>query len=145
MTYILALIGAGLIGICAAVEPAVNSGLGKVITPRLATFHSFIVGFILIIFINISSGSFKEYRLIAKAPPYLWIGGLLGITIVYVGAKVTPVLGVASTVTIMVSLQIISSMLIDSFGLFGSTKVPLDFSRIIGILLMIIAVKLIVK
>ena len=145
MTYLLALLGAGFIGICAAIEPAVNSGLGKVITPRLATLHSFIVGLVLISFINIANGGFKEYRLITKAPPYLWIGGFLGVVVVYMGAKVTPVLGVASTVTIMVALQIVSSMIIDSFGLMGSAKVPLDFSRIVGILLMIVAVKLIVK
>lgn len=145
MGYILALIGAGVIGVCVALEPTVNSGLGKVITPRLASLHSFLVGVVLIVLINIFSGGFKEYRFIAKSPPYLWIGGILGVIIVYLGAKVTPLLGVASTVTIMVAVQLIAGILIDQFGLFGVAKVPAGMSRVAGAALMVIAVKLIVK
>lgn len=145
MNYILALIGAGLVGICVALEPTVNSGLGKVITPRLATLHSFIVGTLIVLVINILSGGFKEYKFIAKAPPYLWIGGIIGTVVVYVGAKVAPVIGIAATLTIMVSVQLITSIIIDSFGLLGAEKIPLDLNRIIGVLIMIVAVRLIVR
>ena len=145
MNFIFALIGAGIVGICVALEPTVNSGLGKIITPRLATLHSFLVGTLIVVIINILSGGFKEYRFITKAPPYLWIGGVIGTVVVYVGAKVAPVIGIAATLTIMVSVQLITSIVIDSFGLLGAEKIPLDFSRIAGVLIMIVAVRLIVR
>lgn len=145
MGYIYALIGAGLAGACAAIQPTINSGLGKLITPRLATLHSFIVGTVLLVIINLLSGGFKEYGGVLKVPPYLWLGGALGIVIVYVGAKVTSILGVTASMTIMVAVQLLLSMVIDNFGLFGVEKVPMDLTRISGIILMIIAVKLIVK
>ena len=145
MSYILALIGAGIIGICVALEPTVNSGMGKYITPRLASFHSFLVGILLITIINVLSGGFKEYKFIIKAPPYLWIGGILGVIIVYTGTRVVPIIGLVSTVTIMVAVQLIMGVIIDHFGLFGTVKVPVDISKIAGALLMIVAVKLIVK
>jgi len=145
MNYFLALAGAALVGVCVALEPTVNSGLGRIVTPRLAALHSFILGTLIILLINILSGGFKEYRNITKAPPYLWIGGALGVVVVYLGARVTPVIGVASTISIMVAVQLVTSVAIDSMGLFGVTKVPLDWSKIAGAILMVIAARLIVK
>jgi transporter family-2 protein len=145
MNYIFALIGAGIVGICVALEPTVNSGLGKIISPRLATLHSFLVGTIIVVLISFFSGGFKDYRLITKAPPYLWIGGVLGLIIVYMGAKIAPIIGIASTLTIMVAVQMVSGLLIDNFGLFGAAKVPIDSGKVVGVILIGIAVKLIVK
>ncbi|MCX8131800.1 MAG: DMT family transporter [Clostridia bacterium] len=145
MTYYFALAGAGIVGICVALEPTVNSALAKLITPRLAALHSFLLGTILVLIINALAGGFKEYRNILKAPPYLWIGGLLGATVVYLGARVAGVIGIASTVTVMVAVQLVTGIAIDSLGLLGTAKVPLDTSRVIGVIIMVIAVKLIVK
>lgn len=142
---ILAMIGAGLVGICVALEPTINSGLGRYITPKLAALHSFVIGSVLLLIISLFSGGFKEYRLITKAPLYLWIGGFIGVVVVYIGARVATVIGIASTLTIMVAVQLITGMLIDNYGLFGVEKVPFDIARIIGIVLLIAAVKLIVK
>lgn len=145
MNYIFAVAGAVLVGICVALEPTVNSGLGKVITPRLAAFHGFIVGTAVLAVVNLFAGGFKEYRLIVKTPPYLWVGGIIGVIVVYFGAKVVPVLGIASTLTIMVSVQMVTSIIIDTFGLLGVEKVPFDAGRLIGVILIIAAVKLIVR
>lgn len=145
MNNFLALVGAGIVGICVALEPTVNSGLGKIITPRLAAFHSFLVGTVLVVIINILSGGFKEYALIAKAPVYLWIGGLIGTSVVLLGAVVAPVIGIASTLTIMVAVQLATGIVIDTFGLLGAVKVPFDWTRVIGLVLMIIAARLIVR
>lgn len=70
MNHVFAFILAGMTGILVAFEPTVNSGLGKYITPRLATLHSFIVGTAAVVIINIVSGGFKDYKFISQAPPY---------------------------------------------------------------------------
>lgn len=145
MNYIFALITAVVAGICVALEPTVNSALGRYIPARLAAFQSSIVGLIIVLIINMAGGGFKEYKNILKAPPYLWIGGIIGIIIVYSGIKAAPVIGVGTMVTIMVAVQLITSIIVDTFGLFGSVKVPLDTGRIIGVLLLIVGAKLIVK
>lgn len=145
MNYYLALIGAGFIGVCVALEPAVNAALGKVITPRLATFHSFLVGIIVMFIINMTSGGFAQYKNIIKAQPYLWFGGLLGASIVYFGAKVAPVIGVASMVAIMVAVQLATGIIIDAMDLFGTGRIPLDAGRVIGIILLIAGARLILR
>lgn len=65
--------------------------------------------------------------------------------VVFLGAMVTPVIGVASTITIMVAVQLLTSIVIDTLGLFGVAKVPLDTGRIIGAVILVIAARLIVK
>jgi len=145
MSYIFALVISVIAGICVALEPTVNSALGRYIPARLAALQSSIVGLAIILILNLVSGGFKEYRNILKAPPYLWIGGILGIIIVYSGIKAAPIIGVGTMVTIMVAVQLITSIIVDTFGLFGNVKVPLETGRIIGVLLLIIGARLIIK
>lgn len=145
MSYFLALAAAGLMGICVAVEPIVNTGLGKYITNKMAVLHSFLLGGLVVAVLSIFSGGLKQYAGIVKAPPYLWIGGLLGATIVYLGTRVIPVIGAASMLTVMVVVQLIVGIIIDNFGLMGAQKIPVDAGRIVGVLLLIAAVRLILK
>lgn len=55
-----------------------------------------------------------------------------------------PILGSVQTVIIPIMGQIIMSMLIDHFGLFGSTKVPLTFISLCGMFLLVIGVVIVI-
>jgi transporter family-2 protein len=50
-----------------------------------------------------------------------------------------PKIGVALTIIALIVGQMIVSILIDHFGLFGSAKIAINSQRLFGIILMIIA------
>jgi len=62
----------------------------------------------------------------------LLLGLLIVFTITYAGGR----LGVAATVGILIAGQLLMGAAIDRFGLFGSTKIPLHWPRVLGIVLL---------
>jgi len=126
-----------IIGICLGIQPTINAALGKVITPKLAAFHSVFVSTIVISIIILFSGNFDEYHNIKNISPLYWLGGVVG--------KVIPILGTASAISIFVSVQLIVGVLINQFGLFGVAKVPIDSIKVLGILFLLIGVGMVVR
>ena len=49
-------------------------------------------------------------------------------------------LGSSYSIALMVISQLIFATIIDTLGLFGSNKIPLNFTKVIGIIVMIIGV-----
>lgn len=72
------------------------------------------------------------------------LGGVTGIITVY--ATNVSFLALGATVTLMVSMvgRIITSTLVDHFGLFGMTKYPFKPSKLIGLGIMIVGLVLII-
>ncbi|MCU0706264.1 MAG: DMT family transporter [Fimbriiglobus sp.] len=66
-----------------------------------------------------------------------WIGGPLGALIVLAGATLTPRLGAAVFIAAVVGGQILSSMLLDHFGLMGLPQQPLSVGRVVGAVLVV--------
>jgi bacterial/archaeal transporter family-2 protein len=145
MNYIFGVLWAGITGILVAFEPAINGRLGKLTSPELAILHSSASGFVIVIIISILTGTVVKYPLVFKMPPYLLIGGLVGGGVIYFGAKASPILGIMSTVSIMISMQLITGIMIDNFGLFGVERIPLNITRIIGALFLFAGVQFIVR
>ncbi len=69
-----------------------------------------------------------------------WIGGPLGALIVLAGATLTPKIGAAAFISAVVAGQLLSSMLLDHFGLMGLPVRPITLGRIIGIVLVVLGV-----
>jgi transporter family-2 protein len=66
-------------------------------------------------------------------PPYAFLSGVMGLVIVGSIAYVTPRMGLVAAFTIMLVAQFASGMLVDHWGLLGATVRPLEWSRIIGL------------
>ena len=64
------------------------------------------------------------------------MGGLMGLLIVFTITYAGGRLGVAATVGILIAGQLLMGVAIDRFGLFGSTKIPLHWPRVLGIVLL---------
>lgn len=94
------------------------------------------LGFIvsLIILTMVKDGSFNRITDVNKI--YL-IGGALGVVIVFSVMKGITSIGPAYSVSILLISQLIIALLIDTFGLFGIEKVPLNPAKLIGISMMI--------
>lgn len=68
---------------------------------------------------------------------YMLLGGAMGAFITFTVIKGVDMLGPAKAIMFIVVSQLIVAYLIELFGLFGQEKAPFDFSKLIGMALMI--------
>ncbi|RON90164.1 DMT family transporter [Pseudomonas fluorescens] len=80
---------------------------------------------------------------ISKAPLWMWAGGAFGVCFVALAVMLLPKLGASGFVALALAGQVIASMLLDHFGLFGLVEKQLTMSRVLGALLLIGGVVLI--
>ncbi len=140
---IIALILALISGISMATQGSLNSVLGKVIGTLEAVFIVHIIGTLVIasglFALNLGGGSFQK---IPQAPWYVYLGGALGVIIVYTVVYSMPKLGVAIATTAIIVGQVTTALVIDHFGLFGLEKIPFTFIKGLGLALLALGAKL---
>ena len=72
-----------------------------------------------------------------RSPGWYWVGGGgMGVVVVLTITVVTPRIGTAATIGLLIAGQLAMGVVIDSYGLFGVDKVPLSWPRILGVLLL---------
>ncbi len=128
-------------GMLVAIQIAINAELGSILnSPVRAAFVSFLIGTIALI---VTVG-LKERTLIGLRRPieqksswWVWIGGILGGTYVLVNVYLAGHIGTGQTVILVLFGQMTGSVLIERFGLFGSTKNKIAGIQIAGLILMI--------
>ncbi|RKO68228.1 DMT family transporter [Desulfofundulus salinus] len=134
---LLALAIAALSGVTMAVQGSLNAALGKVIGLLETTFVVHLVGLILVAVLlfgfHLGDGRLADY---AQAPWYYYLGGMLGVLIVYAVVRSIPKVGVAPATTAIIIGQVLTASLIDHLGLFGLEKLPFTWHRVVGTLLM---------
>jgi len=134
---LLALFIAGFSGITMALQGTLNAALSKVIGILEATFVVHVVG---LIFVSLLLFAFKlgdgKLELFSRAPLYTYLGGILGVIIVYCVMRSIPKVGVAPATTAIILGQVLTAGLIDHFGLFSMEKLCFSWFRVGGTLLM---------
>ena len=132
-----------IIGIGLPMQTSINSRLKvSVGSPFVASLISFSLGtlFLTLITLLIDKSLLFPFNLFGKEPFWLWIGGLLGVIYLTSNILLFPKLGSVQTVIMPILGQIIMGLIIDNFGLFGSLVQPLNWSRIVGAILVVIGV-----
>ncbi len=71
-----------------------------------------------------------------KTPAWMWIGGLMGFTVVTAITFAQPRIGATATIGILIAGQLVMGAVIDRFGLFGVEQISLSPGRVIGIALL---------
>jgi len=79
--------------------------------------------------------SLSEPGSAANAPWWAWTGGLLGAFFVLASIILTPRLGAATTIGLILTGQVLASIVIDHFGLIRVPVHEASFPRIVGALL----------
>ena len=122
-------------GIAATIQASINTEARKVIrSPFITAGINFTVAWICLAAFII----FTEHRLyipvetIAEYPLWIWFGGVCAIIIVTLNISCLPKLGAAGNVMILNFGQIMTGLVIDHFGLFGSETVRMSMIRLAG-------------
>jgi transporter family-2 protein len=133
----LPLIIAALSGVAMAIQGTLNSSLGKIVGLWETTFIVHLTGLLfvaLLLFVcRLGDGCLAQ---IPQAPWYTYLGGVLGVLIIYSVVRTIPKIGVAPATTAIVLGQILTAGLVDHFGLFGMNKIPFSLYSLIGTLMM---------
>ncbi|HOA34708.1 MAG TPA: DMT family transporter [Bacillota bacterium] len=130
----LALLIAAIAGMAMALQGSLNAALGKIIGTLETTFVVHIVGIAVIMSVLYLFRLGKGNLLLLKdAPWYTYLGGVLGVLIIFGVAVSIPRAGVANATTAIIIGQLITALLIDQFGLFGLEKVPFTLWKGLGL------------
>lgn len=134
---ILALLIAALAGVTMAVQGSLNTALGKVIGLLETTFVVHLVGLLLagflVFVLRLGSGNWQRC---GDVPWYFYLGGLLGVLIIYGVARSMASVGVAAATTAIIVGQLLTAALVDHLGLFGLERIPFSWYRVAGTALM---------
>ena len=138
---ILFLLIAGVAGALMAVQGTLNALAGKTVGLIPATFIVNLLGSVttglLLVFFHPNAAAFGEIlQKIPSVPFYAWLGGPIGVAIIYGVAVSIPRLGVGMATTGIITLQLLAAYAIDHFGLFGREHLPFNWIKLLGILLL---------
>lgn len=133
-------------GAAAATQISVNGRLGTVLGSAVeAALVSFTVGAMTLLILLFLTRT--PWRGISgageKNPWWMWIGGLLGATIIFGTALLGPILGTGMTVVLMLLGMMTASLLIDTFGLLGAEKRRVTWVQLLGLAVIISGVLMI--
>jgi len=132
------LLVAGLAGALMAVQGCLNSYLGEKLGLIPATFSVQLLGTLTVgglLLLMAKGGAFLKAA--GEIPYYYWLGGPIGVAIIYGVAVAISRIGAGNATTGIIFFQLLTAYLIDHFGLFNQDTVPLTVGKVIGILLMV--------
>ncbi len=117
-----------------------NSGLGKFIGVVESCFVAHLAGAILglvILVFCLPRGILQKCR---TTPTYLFVGGALGIVITVIANAAVARLGILLYSTLVITIDLAISTVIDHFGLFGLSRFPVTFQRISGLCIALVGI-----
>ena len=83
----------------------------------------------------VARSSLDGFAASARQPPWLWIGALMSLLIVFTITLAGARIGTAATIGIIAG-QLVMAALIDRFGLFGADRIGLGWARLTGLALL---------
>ncbi len=137
---LLALLG----GVGIAVQAGVNGELGKKIGSIEGAFVSFLVGTVVLLIMMLFFGKGNILSLFSL-PKWQLTGGLIGAAYVFIMVLTVPHIGVASALIAVVCGQILMSTVIDHFGFITGNPIPVDWKRMVALVLLGVALYLFYK
>lgn len=145
MTTLVFLVMALLVGALLPVQAGLNASLaGHLGHPLPAALVNFAVGGLALFGASLVFGTpLPTPQAFARSPPWLWLGGLCGVSLVVTAIVAAPRLGAAALMACLIGGQMLSSVLLDHFGWLGYAPRPLSGGRAVGIAALALGVWLI--
>ncbi|NLN15668.1 MAG: DMT family transporter [Tissierellia bacterium] len=128
-----------LAGIIVSTQNVFSARISEKMGMWETTFVVHLVGliFALAMVVIFGEGNIKN---IAEVKKVYLLAGVLGVFIIFLVANSVTLLGASFVVSLMVISQLAFAAVIDALGLFGNEKIPFDFTKFLGLILMIIGV-----
>ena len=126
-----------LAGLAGSVQVAVMGRFGgRVGIFEALTFSTAVqLAFSLVLLLAVRGGLGGLHH-VFKTPAWMWIGGLMGFTVVTAITFAQPRVGATATIGILIAGQLVMGAVIDRYGLFGVDQISLSLPRLIGIALL---------
>ena len=132
--YVLISLAAGIAGsIQVAVMGRFGDRIGTLQALAFSTVVTMVIALLLLLIARRSLGGFADA---VRSPPWMWLGGAMGVLIVFTITLVQPRFGTFATVAIFIVAQIGAGVAIDRFGWFGVERVGLEWTRVLGVVLL---------
>ena len=140
---ILAVLTGGLV----AFQGPINSQLARLLShPLQAAFISFSVGTITMLLATlVFKSGFPPMKQVLSIPKILLIGGMLGSIYIIANILFIPRIGVFNMLVSVLVGQVLVSLIVDHFGLFGLESQKLNLNRLLGAGLVIAGIVVINK
>lgn len=133
------------IGVLMPSQSAINNRLRNAVsTPWVMAVISFLVGTVCLVFLTwatVGTVGFDLGNFITQ-PWWIWSGGVFGVIGMTTNVLLLPVIGALYSTMLNLTAQVITTMIIDHFGLFGVDRYPADGWRVTGAVLVMLAAAL---
>jgi len=141
----LAIAFAFIAGLAGAAQAAIAGALGRRVgSVQAAAFGTLLAATILVL-LALALGRGGGIVAAIHQPPWLWLVGVLGATIVLAITFAPPLIGTFATVALLIAGQLIAGALIDAYGLLGSPRLPVNLTRATGLILVAVGAALTLK
>ncbi|MGL6000086.1 MAG: DMT family transporter [Pseudomonas proteolytica] len=138
---LLAVIAGAVVPFQSAINANLGRGLGH---PLWATLASLLVSILVLLPVILALRlPLPSLGFISKAPLWMWTGGAFGVCFISLALVLLPKLGASGFIALALSGQVLASLVLDHFGLFGLVERQLTAPRLLGVLMLIGGVALI--
>ena len=129
------------------VQGAINAHLGKSLNhPLQATFISFFGAILFLIILLVAlNPPLPSVSQLKSTPAFYFTGGIYGVIFVTTILMLAPRIGIANTLVATIIGQLIISVILDHFGVFGLLRHPVNGFRLLGCVGLMISLYLIQK
>lgn len=130
---ILALLGAGsVLSMQGPINAALSRGLGD---PVVAACVNFLVGFLVLLLINLIRGTGPQAGGFALTPYWAFVGGALGACYIVSLTWAIPQTGALTAAATIIFAQLATALILDRIGAFGLSVQEITWPRIMGLAL----------
>jgi bacterial/archaeal transporter family-2 protein len=137
MSRLLAVLATVSVGALIALQPPINSELGKRTSILAAAFISTGLAAVVLGVLAVVLGEAGQVRRIPHIPVIYLTGGFMGAALISVSLVTVRTLGAGGVVAATVASQLVVSALLDRFGVLGLDRVGLSPARLLGFALLL--------
>ncbi|TQR34461.1 hypothetical protein DMB92_00410 [Campylobacter sp. MIT 99-7217] len=131
-----------LMGVAITFQAGVNASLAKSLnsTALVAGFISLFIGAFCIGSVALFKGdlNLSLFKELASQEWWKFLGGILGAFFLFATILLAPKIGFANMFILALVGQLLTSFLLDSFGIFGEAK-SISFEKILGLCLLLVS------
>ena len=131
-------------GVAVAMQPSINARLAEKVGFLEAATVSFAVGTLVLLLVSLTSGQ-GSFRRVPDADWWQLSGGLFGAFFVTMTIVGVPRIGTTAVLALTIVSQLTAGLVMDHYGLFGMRGIPIDYKRLLGVVLLLAGVFLIFR